>query len=86
MSAESGDFPGLFFPMELDPIDAHNPYKPLKRTSGNGAELLRSQADPKCAERGPFPHVPCPQLPLPLTHRAGAGSTGHREVEAAVCL
>lgn len=63
MSAESGCFSGLFFPAGLDPIDPHNPYKPLKGTSGNGAELLRSQADTKWVERGPFPHVPCSQLP-----------------------
>lgn len=78
MSAESWCFSGFFFPVGLDPIDPQNPYKPLQRT-----ELLRSQADPKWVERGQFPMFLTPNSHPTLAHRAGAGSRGHREVQAA---
>lgn len=70
MSAELGCFSEFFFPAGLDPI------KSLK-----GAEFLRSQADSKLAEKGPFSHIPFSQL-LPHTH-SQAEWQGSWEAQAA---
>lgn len=83
LSAESSCFSRLFFPVGHDPSKHSKPQKPLKETPENGAELPRSQTDPKKSRKGPFPLIPCSLL-SPSTRALGwCPQQNNREVQAA---